>query len=333
MASRFVLLLTSPRVAPGLLTADAWHTLREADRICCADTSTDLVTAVRAAGLTVDLHEGSITELVGRPGLTVWLADPGAEAEVATRPLAAELVRRSEAGAPPVTDSATDSVTGSVTEPAPGVEVLVGSYDLPGARLLDLVDVMDVLRRECPWDREQTHRSLMTYLVEETYETVEAVESGDLTHLREELGDLLLQVLFHARIAEEHADEPFTVDDVAGGIVEKLVRRHPHVFGDARVEGAAEVEHNWETIKAAEKQRASVLEGVPAALPALSLASKTVGRAGRLDDVALVEDSDDLGDRLLALVVECRSAGVDPEQALRDAVRRLAARVRAAEGG
>jgi XTP/dITP diphosphohydrolase len=316
MASRLVLLLTSPRVAPGLLTADAWTALREADRVCCADTSTGLVAAVRAAGLTVELHEGSIAELVDLAGRIVWLADPGAEAEAATRPLATELVRRSEAGAPVDTE----------------VEVVVGSYDLPGARLLDLVEVMDVLRTECPWDREQTHRSLMTYLVEEAYETVEAVEAGDLTHLREELGDLLLQVLFHARIAEEH-DEPFTIDDVAAGIVEKLVRRHPHVFGDVAVRGSADVEHNWETIKAAEKQRASVLEGIPVALPALSLASKTVGRATGLDDVVLAEDSGDLGDRLLALVVECRSAGLDPEQALRDAVRRLAARVRAAESG
>jgi XTP/dITP diphosphohydrolase len=317
MASRLVLLLTSPRVAPGLLTADAWQALRTADRIHCTDTATDLAAAVRAAGLTVQGHQGALTDLVGEPGLTVWLADPGEEAEAATRPLAAELVRRSETGAAAEAD----------------VEVLVGSYDLPGARLLDLVEVMDVLRRECPWDREQTHRSLMTYLVEETYETVEAVESGDLSHLREELGDLLLQVLFHARIAAEHPDDPFDVDDVAGGIVEKLVRRHPHVFGDARVEGAAEVEANWETIKAAEKQRASVLEGVPAALPALSLANKTVGRARRLDDVVLAEDSGDPGERLLALVVECQSAGLDPEQALRDAVRRLAARVRAAESG
>lgn len=316
-----MLLLTSPRVAPGLLSADAWSALHSADRIC-ADTRSELADAVTAAGLSVEVQEGTAADLVDEPGTVVWLADPGADAEVASRPLAAELVRRSEAGRPVGTE----------------VEVLAGSYDLPGARLLDLVEVMDRLRTECPWDRDQTHRSLMTYLLEETYETVEAVEGGDLSHLREELGDLLLQVMFHARIAEEHAEEPFTVDDVAAGIVEKLVRRHPHVFGDVEVEGAADVEANWETIKAEEKQRGSVLEGVPTALPALSLADKVVGRAARLhgdddtrDALVLTEESDDIGERLLGLVVEARSQGVDSEQALRDAVRRLVARVRAAE--
>lgn len=314
-ADRLVLLLTSPRVAPGLLTADAWSVLRAADRICCADSSHDLAVAVRSVGLQVEERTGSPADLLDAYGTVVWLADPGADPETTSRPLAAELVRRSEAGATSGTE----------------VEVLAGSYDLPGARLLDLVEVMDRLRTECPWDQQQTHRSLMTYLVEETYETVEAVESGDLSHLQEELGDLLLQVMFHARIAEEHVEEPFAIDDVAAGIVEKLVRRHPHVFGDVAVESTADVEDNWETIKAAEKQRVSVLEGVPAALPALSLAEKTVGRAARLDDVVLAEDSDEVGERLLALVVECRAAGVDPEQSLRDAVRRLADRVRAAE--
>ena len=245
----------------------------------------------------------------------IWLADPGVEPETASRPLATELVRRSEGGAAIDTE----------------VEVLAGSYDLPGARLLDLVEVMDRLRSECPWDQRQTHRSLVNYLVEEAYETIEAVEGGDIAHLREELGDLLLQVVFHARIAAEHADDGFDIDDVAAGIVEKLVRRHPHVFADTAVSGAADVEANWETIKAAEKERASVLDGIPAALPALSLAEKTVGRAARLHEVALTEDSQDPGQRLLALVVEARAAGVDPEQALRDAVRRLAERVRAAE--
>ena len=111
--------------------------------------------------------------------------------------------------------------------------MLHGSYDLPGARLLDLVEVMDRLRRECPWDREQTHQSLLHYLVEEAYETLEAIETGDTDHLREELGDLLLQVMFHARIAAEHPRRGgFTIDDVAAGIVDKLVQRHPHVFAD-----------------------------------------------------------------------------------------------------
>ena len=121
------------------------------------------------------------------------------------------------------------------------LEVLPGSYDLPGARLLDLVAVMDRLRSPggCPWDAEQTHESLTTYLVEETYETLEAIETGDRDHLREELGDLLLQVVFHSRIAAEDSDDPWSVDDVAGDIAAKLVRRHPHVFGPASGPGAA----------------------------------------------------------------------------------------------
>jgi XTP/dITP diphosphohydrolase len=201
----------------------------------------------------------------------------------------------------------------------------------PGARLIELVTVMDRLRRECPWDREQTHRSLAKYLLEETYEALEAIETGDLTHLREELGDLLLQVYFHARISQEEGEAGFTVDDVAGDIADKLVRRHPHVFAGLEVADADEVDRNWDSIKAAEKGRASVLDGIPAALPALALADKTVGRAIKAGVLPVV--SGDLGDRLLGLVVEAHARDEDPEQALREAVRRLAQMVRAAESG
>jgi XTP/dITP diphosphohydrolase len=213
------------------------------------------------------------------------------------------------------------------------VEVLHASYDVPGARLLDLVTVMDKLRLQCPWDREQTHRSLANYLVEEAYETLEAIESGDVDHLREELGDLLLQVYFHARIAAETPEEQggFTIDDVAAGIVDKLVRRHPHVFAGLDVADAAEVEVNWEALKASEKERASVLDGVPTALPALHLADKVLGRAAKVGITPAAGGT--LGDRLLALVVDARAAGADPEQELRAAVRRLADAVRAAEAG
>ncbi|HSJ19728.1 MAG TPA: MazG family protein [Nocardioidaceae bacterium] len=188
---------------------------------------------------------------------------------------------------------------------------------------------MDRLRTSCPWDREQTHGSLARYLLEETYETLEAIENGDYGHLREELGDLLLQVYFHARIASEHAEAPFDIDDVAGDIVDKLVHRHPHVFAGLDVEDVNEVERNWEQLKAAEKGRGSVLDGIPQALPALSLAEKTLGRAGAVEVVPELTDS--LGDRLLALVLEARAAGLDAEQELRAAVRRLAEAVRAAE--
>jgi XTP/dITP diphosphohydrolase len=158
---------------------------------------------------------------------------------------------------------------------------------LPGARLLKLVAVMDRLRTECPWDAKQTHESLAPFLLEETYEALEALESGDPAALREELGDVLLQVLFHARVAAERTDGTgYTIDDVADGIASKLVRRHPHVFGDVTVAGAGEVKQNWDAIKAAERAAAgggpgSALDGVPFGQPALSLAAQLQRRAQR----------------------------------------------------
>ncbi|WP_298801721.1 MazG family protein [uncultured Pseudokineococcus sp.] len=234
---------------------------------------------------------------------------------------------------------------------------------VPGARLLELVAVMDRLRSPggCPWDAEQTHASLAPYALEEAYEVVEAIESGSSEHLREELGDLLLQVVFHARVAQEApVGERFDVDDVAAGIVAKLVHRHPHVFGDPEsgvgvddALSAADVEAGWEARKRLEKGRASAMDGVPAALPALARAAKLLGRARRagLDVDALVpggtggsaapeqgqeqhRDAEaELGDRLLAVVADAarETPGVDPETALRAAVRRLEERARGAE--
>ncbi len=197
-----------------------------------------------------------------------------------------------------------------------------------GDALVRLVEVMDRLRTDCPWDREQTHASLARYLLEETHETLEAIDSGDRDHLREELGDLLMQVYFHARIAQEtpREDGGFDIDDVAEGIADKLVRRHPHVFAGLEVADAAEVERNWEAIKAREKQRTGPTEGIPASLPALAYADKVLGRLERGGDVALPE-GDDVGSRLLSLVAEARAQGVDPETALRVAVRGLVERV------
>ncbi len=221
-------------------------------------------------------------------------------------------------------------ISAAAPEVWPGVEVsfVEAVRELPGSWFVELVDVMGRLRTDCPWDREQTHRSLAKYLLEETYETLEAIESGDADHLREELGDLLLQVCFHARIAEEQRDGGFDIDDVARGIADKLVYRHPHVFAGLEVADADEVDRNWEALKAAEKKRASPLEGVPVALPALAYADKVLGRLGRAGflDPALPGHATDgraLGDRLLGLVVEARSAGLDAEQELRDAVRTL----------
>jgi XTP/dITP diphosphohydrolase len=203
---------------------------------------------------------------------------------------------------------------------------------------------MDRLRSPggCPWDARQTHRSLAEYLLEEAYETVEAIESGDRDDLREELGDLLLQVVFHARIAQEDADDPWDIDDVARGIVAKLVRRHPHVFsddGDA-VTTADDVESRGHALTAQEKGRASVTEGIPEALPALLRASKVLARSEHLDiplpeavDLAAdIDDEEALGDLLLVLVAAGRARGWDAEAALREAVRRQARRIRDAEG-
>ena len=301
---QLTLLVTSPRVAPGLMSWSAWQAVAGASRVAASSADLPVVRAVRAAGHRVDVQEGPDLTADG-PDL-VWLASDE-EADRLPVQLAAAIV---DGG-------------------GPEVEVLHASYDVPGARLLDLVTVMDRLRESCPWDREQTHRSLARYLLEESYETLEAIETDDYTHLREELGDLLLQVYFHARIAAEDPDDGFTIDDVAGGIVDKLVHRHPHVFAGVDVADVAEVEQNWETLKAAEKGRASVLEGVPLALPALALADKVLGRAARVPVTPAAGDG--LGNRLLGLVVEARAAGVDAEQALRDAVRRLTEAVRAAE--
>ncbi len=184
---------------------------------------------------------------------------------------------------------------------------------VPGARLLDVVAVMDRLRSPggCPWDAKQTHASLMPYLLEEAYETYEALETGDLAHLREELGDLLLQIVFHARIAEE-----FTVDDVAGDLVDKLVRRHPHVFAGASAE---DLEGSWEALKAKEKGRTSVTEGIPLGQPALSLAAKLQRRAAALGAPPIAYDGP--GGALWALVEQCREAGLDPEVELRTVAR------------
>jgi len=208
-----------------------------------------------------------------------------------------------------------------------------GDPSARGSALADLVAVMDRLRSPggCPWDAEQTHESLVPYAVEEVAEVVEAVETGDRAGLREELGDLLLQVVFHARVAQEHPDDPFDLDDVARGIAAKLRRRHPHVFGDVTVSGSQEVHRNWEALKQAEKGRASAVDGIPPALPALARAQKVLGRVHRAGLAVPPSATDEVGGRLLALVAEAQAAGVDAEQALRRAVRELEDQVRRRE--
>lgn len=218
----------------------------------------------------------------------------------------------------------------------------------PGHAFLDLVAVMDRLRSPggCPWDARQTHRSLVEYLIEETYETVEAIETDDRAGLREELGDLLLQVVFHARMAQEDSRDPWDIDDVAEGIVAKLVSRHPHVFAGEIVGTAEEVEANWHARKAVEKGRSSVTDGIPMQLPALVLAAKVLARSVAFTDdlgvpcgmepalgaVGGIVDESEFGDLLLSLVAIGRDEGWDAEAALRGATRRRMESIRALEG-
>ncbi len=197
-----------------------------------------------------------------------------------------------------------------------------------------LIQVMHALRSGCPWDAEQTHHSLVRYLVEETCEVIEAIEDGDDADLIEELGDLLLQVLFHSEIAAETGR--FDIEDVAARIADKLVARHPYVFSDADV--PADLIASWEQRKAVEKSRSSALDGIPAQLSALSRAHKVIVRARshglpttRLGVEPAVVPSQRIGDEFLRLVAAAEAAGLDPEQEARAALRRLEARVRAAE--
>ena len=180
------------------------------------------------------------------------------------------------------------------------------------------------LRAECGWKAAQTHRTLAKHLLEETYETLEAIEAGDPDHLREELGDVLLQVYLHAAIAAQAGE--FDIEDVARGLLEKMLRRNPHVFGDVQETDPARINDSWESLKAAEKQRTGLLDGIPAELPGTQPRRQGPRPAGARRQSAArctPASTGDLGDRLLALVAEARESGVDPEQALRDAVRRV----------
>jgi XTP/dITP diphosphohydrolase len=332
-----IVVTTSPRVAPGLLSRDAWRALEAADAVLASAGHAQLP-ALDEAGIGYRVADFGhcaelIRELAGAAGpgeSVVWLPDPG------------------------------DDATGLVAELGEGrTRVVAGSADLPGARLIDLVATMDRLRADCPWDAGQTHASLAPYLLEEPYEALDALESGDQQAFCEELGDVLLQVVFHARVAAERDDGTgYTIDDVADGIVAKLKRRHPHVFGDVAVSGADEVTVNWDAIKLEEKRaRAardgqaglaapSALDGVPFGQPALSLAAqlqRRAARAGAPDELARLDGdagafdpSRDgpgaaIGRELFRLGAAARAAGCDPELELRAVARRYRDLVRAWE--
>ncbi|MEV5979263.1 nucleoside triphosphate pyrophosphohydrolase [Streptomyces sp. NPDC052114] len=315
---RVILLTTSHRVAPGLLSWPAWQALHGADEVLCADATHPQLPYLREAGVAVAQASPTAQELVaacagGRTVLVVATAE-------GDRALTDGLAR----------------LAGSGRVAMPDLELLPGSYDLPGARLLDLVQVMDRIRDECPWSSQQTHKGLAKYAIEEAYELVEAIEEGDREELREELGDVLLQVVFHARIAEEGGpgdeDEPFSIDDVAGGIVDKLVHRHPHVFGDDSAQTPEEVKEHWRRTKAEEKQRTSVTEGIPLGQPGLALAAKLASRVRTAGLDVPLPRGEGVGYDLLALALRAEAAGVDPEAALRAAARAYRDAVRTAEG-
>ena len=196
-----------------------------------------------------------------------------------------------------------------------------------GSELLRLVEVMDRLRSPdgCAWDAEQTHDSLIKYLLEESYEFIDAIETDDRAGMREELGDVLLQVYFHSRIAQEHPTDPFTIDDVAGAIADKLISRHPHVFAGVEVSGTDEIIENWEAIKAKEKGRTSPIDGVAMSQPALPLVSKLIYRADKYgaplniphfeSETPATEES--VGRALASVIAWAYEHGIDPELALR----------------
>jgi XTP/dITP diphosphohydrolase len=261
-------------VAPGALTWEAWQALREG-AVFTRDQDHPQRPALTAAGIATEAvdpeHSPAAIARILRAaaeqrGTAVWLAGPGGDDDIG-RALADMALRHGE--------------TGDAVE----IEVVPGSWDLPGSRLLDVVATMDRLRSPggCPWDAQQTHDSLAPYLLEEAYEAFQAIEDDDADSLREELGDVLLQVAFHARLAEEGDEhERWSIDDVAAGLVDKLVRRHPHVFGDVHVGGADDVIANWDEIKAEEKGRASAVDGVPLSSPALTLAATLQRKAAKL---------------------------------------------------
>jgi XTP/dITP diphosphohydrolase len=324
-----IVLATSPRVAPGLLSWPAWEALRSADVVLAPSGHPELP-ALEDAGIAYRIADELDAEPLAADRVVVWLPMPGADLAL-----------------------------------LPEARVIQASADLPGAHLIDLVATMDRLRVDCPWDARQTHASLAPHLLEESYEALEALESGDQRALREELGDVLMQPVFHARIAAERGDGTgYTIDDVADGIVAKLIRRHPHVFGDLTVSGADEVKRNWDEIKRREKADlaertgvaavgdavGSALDGVPFGQPALALAAqlqRRAARAGVPEELARLDGDPGpghpaapadtgpagrhIGRELFRLVARARELGLDPEMELRTAARRYRDMVRSWE--
>lgn len=314
-AGRLALVVTSPRVAPGLLSHGAWDAVSGATVRLTRDLDEPLAEAVVESGFDVEEVADA-----SPPALARLLVDHAGTESV--------VWLGSSDGDPGLSDALASEV--SRLEVPPDVEVVVGSWDVQGGRLLDVVATMDRLRSPggCPWDAEQTHESLAPYLVEEAHEVLHAIEGGDRRHLAEELGDVLLQVVFHARVAEEAQGEAFDIDTVAGLLVEKLVRRHPHVFADGDASTPAEVEQAWERIKGQEKAAdvaggggyaADLLHGIPTSLPGGLAAEKVLARARRRD-LTPAPDA-------VARLERARAALAVAEAGVRDALAALAASV------
>ncbi|WP_250028467.1 MazG family protein [Paractinoplanes maris] len=341
MTARIVLLVTSPRLPAGLLTAAAWDVLRAHPVFTAAES--EQTAALRSSGVPVTVIDSDPERLLAE--LTKAASEPRTSEPRTSEPGASE-PGHSAAGsgdaavvwlAGPAGDESFARTLGLrlAREPALAeLELMYGSWDPPGARLLDAVAVMDRLVSPGgdPWKRAQTHRTLAPYLLEESYEAYDAIEAGDTDALREELGDVLLQIVLHARLAEELGeDEAWTVDDVAGGLVDKMVRRNPHVFAGTEVADIEEITENWDRIKKAEKSRDSVLDGIATSQPALALAAKILQRTHRAGLDVRLPDGPGIGARLLRIVAEARAGDEDAEQELRRAALEYAEDVRAEE--
>ncbi len=209
------------------------------------------------------------------------------------------------------------------------------------SELQRLVEVMDRLRSPggCPWDAEQTHESLIKYLLEESYEFIDAIETQDREGMREELGDVLLQVYFHSRMAQDHPTDPFSIEDVARGIADKLISRHPHVFENLEVSGTDEIIENWEVIKAREKGRTSAIDGIAMSQPALPLVSKIFYRAEKYNvevdipafNTTEAATDESVGEALASVIAWAHTNGIDPENALRAQARKMIAAIEGQE--
>jgi XTP/dITP diphosphohydrolase len=316
VSRRIVLLVTSPRLPAGLLTAPAWDLVRAHPVYATADN--DTTAALRGSGASVQLTDDAVPtvlEALTEHDTVIWLAGPTGDERFA-RELGLRLARE------------------------PGLaelELMYGSWDPTGARLLDVVTVMDRLASPGgdPWKQQQTHQTLSRYLLEEAYEAYDAIEAHDLTAVREELGDVLLQVVLHARMAEQ-AESPWSIDDLAGDLVAKLIRRNPHVFAGEVVADVDEIVENWERIKREEKARDSAMDGIALSQPALSLAAKVLSRALRAGLVVAApaesrDEQERLGATLWDLVARAQAAGLDAEAALRQVALAQVAAVRAVE--